>query len=356
MNQCVKQFVVVMMQPQQQQFEIRDITQDGNEFYVFMSLCLFDSHIKAAMIRDVLTTFLCFNAFACPSVGALKDDAKITDSARRFPWYREWEQALQTPDSNLDRAGVEFVRMNSRQGFRTPIRVACALMHTCYNTTIRLYTYDERNQKMVAEASGTWVVGGHNGGGGGGVYLLVESHTNHLRLITGSDITPEQIQRSFPGSVAAAPCVTSDIIKQSAEYALMGYDPQLRTSFEVAYFLSPLHHGVKSACNMHILPIDAQRMPKGMKCSIIYKGGEGGGGRMRNPLSVFALRRGEREGVGGGQRKAILINFWQVSFAEPVVDVQMFDEMVILVESKDLHEATAIIQKHFLCTVSLSSN
>jgi hypothetical protein len=327
----------------QQGFEIRDIAQDGNEFYVFMSLCLFDSHVKASMLRDVLTTFLCFNAFACSSVGLLRDDAKITDTARKLPWFREWEQALTalSPDSDVDHAGVAFVRMNTRQGFRTPIRVACALMHTCYATPIHLYTYDERSQKMVAEMNETWAGGG---GGGRGVYLLFEAKTNHLRLITGSDITPEQIQRSFPGpssSSSVIPCVTSDAAKQSSEYVLMGYDPELRRSFEVAYFLSPSHHGVKSACNMHILPIDAHRMPKGMKCSIIYKGT-----RRPTALSVFALR-GER-----GKRTATLINFWQISFAEPLVEVQMLDELVVIVESTDVSEATNVIQKHFSCTVS----
>lgn len=330
----------MQQQQQQQGFEIRDIAQDGNEFYVFMSLCLFDSHAKAAMLRDVLTTFLCVNAFACSPVGSLRDDAKIAPVARKLPWYGEWEQALTalSPDSDLDHAGVAFVRMNARQGFRTPIRVACALMHTCYTRPIHLYAYDERSQKMVAEMSATWATGSE---GGGGIYLLYEAKTNHLRLmmITGSnDITPDQIQRNFP---SASSSTTSDAAKQGSEYVLMGYDPELRRSFEVAYFVSPAQHGIKSACNVHILPIDAQRTPKGMKCSIAYKGS-----RRPSALSVFALR-GER-----GKRAATLINFWQISFAEPVVDVQMLDEMVVIVESGDVSEASAVIHKHFACTVS----
>jgi hypothetical protein len=332
-----------MQQQQQQGFEIRDIAQDGNEFYVFMSLCLFDSYVKAPMLRDVLTTFLCVNAFSCSPVGSLRDDAKIAPVARKLPWFGEWEQALTalSPDSDLDHAGVAFIRMNARQGFRTPIRVACALMHTCYTRPIHLYAYDERSQKMVAEMSATWATGAASEGG---IYLLLEAKTNNLRLmVTGSKhITPDQIQRNFPG--ASSSSTTSDAAKQSSEYVLMGYDPELRRSFEVAYFVSPAQHGIKSACNVHILPIDAQRTPKGMKCSIAYKGS-----RRVNALSVFALR-GER-----GKRAATLINFWQISFAEPVVDVQMLDEMVVIVESGDVSEATAVVHKHFACTVSSSN-
>lgn len=338
--------------PPPPQYEIRDIAQDGNEFYVFMSLCLFQCHAKATMIRDVLTTYFCCNMYACSSVGALRDDAMIVDSARRLAWFAEWERAMNelTPESDLNHAGVAFTRMNARPGFRTPIRVACALMHVCYNMTIKLYTYDEREHRILPTRPATWIVenmgdddDGHGGGGGAAkcVSFLVELTTGQLRLLLGApgQVILEQVTLS---ATPPPPSVTSESVKNSCSYVLTGYAPDTRRAFDVAYFLSPEHHKVQAAHNVHVLPIDAHLMPRGMKCSIVYVGKQ----PLRDhnyTISVFALR-GER-----GRRTAKLINYWQLSFAAPLIDVQTLDELVVIVESRDVREAANVLRMHFGC-------
>jgi len=337
-------------------YQVLDIVQDGNEFYVFMSLQLFGMHSKARTIRIAVNSYFCFNVFGCAFVEKLPDNAVIKESAWTLPWFQDWKNGVVIPvamnTDNREEYSAEarnFLLKNAQDTFRTPIRVACALTSICWNLIVKLYEYSETDRATPPSLSGTWRT--HTAPTTNEtekcVSLMMERKSGQLRLLKWDHQGDTNLVVNQP----APPCITSDVVKDASRYVLMGYNPDTRTTFEVAWFVSPVVHKVAAASAMHFLSIDAQRMPRNMKCSISIKR------TAPAAMCTYALRGGGGgDGGGGTQSKPLakLINYWQISFTLPSIDIQTSDTCIIIVETDNVHEANNLVCYMFGCTVSLS--
>jgi len=382
----------------------RFVNQDGNQFFTYISMELFNSYDRDNEIRRRVWNLFCSKVFGTTleyieniDPGSVEfNTLAIVEVSFQCEFFVEWinlvhpvafkgeyvsdpDRLKRLVDKAFILAVVDTVKRNSVKGCFSPLYVVIPLVVQCYDVGIILYDNNNNNlnekcvpfrQWMPSSVPSSSSLGSarkvihllraaNNGGSLGLLSISSSSKNNNNRMreqyhnpgtkksVAANnylDIDPQKVVVQL-SKTQNTPLlnVHDQFIKTHAVYFLSAFDSETKKYFIIAPFVSPGTKLDDNICTIHYLPIDATRGKDNKTFSVIIPDEKQ---QNSSPFYIYAVT------VKNGIRYAALIGFWDVNPVNPFFTIQSGDQYIVLVPSLNQQQSSQIITKEFYCRIA----
>lgn len=334
---------------------------DGNEFYVYASMAIYERHDEHVAIRTRVWDTFCINVFGVRATH-VSDDTPILESARAQECLVEWLTLVSpTPAATastidlatLQQVLVNTVRNNVMEQFPPPaLCLACSLLAQCFGIGVVIYDVESPAAAAAASTASQWapsrIWSPPEGVSRKYIHFLQRGHI--LEMLLHSQRCASPLSKSYPiptrvvGSLplqmkdrALSTQWDSELVSKHGVYSLDAYDAVTRTNIFIAHFIAPSTRIHPLARTIHYLRIDARINKSDMNFFI--------GGCTKRPEPVYIYASFRRHGA----RVAVLITHWAVDYYCPQICLEDTDECIIIVPCNDSRRAAQILTLEYQC-------
>lgn len=336
------------------------VSPDGNEFYVYVSIALFERHDLHSLVRKRLAQTHCSNVFGD---GVLLDDL------------------LESPAQN-DADTLEMLRHMATERATPPLHLACSLLCQCYGVGVVVYEEENDDNDAIRSPSRVWKpVIADNDPATKYIHFLVTGKRLGLRLFkqnlqksmeiypflsvgslfllhifqflirTGSLLemllypaavsrfsVPVRVIESLPPGKKKK-MHTGDTITRHGVYKLEAYHVATKTHIFIAHFVAPATKLRPAAQHIHYMRIDARSNKSEMRFTVE------GCKEAKHPVYVYASYMQQ------GVRVAVLINHWKPDYCSPQIYLHETDDALIVVPCHDVNRANQLVSTEYGCQI-----